>query len=476
MPSYTRLKIIAFSATLFLGVFAFSDVRAADLYISNPAQENAAIVKNTQASPYVLAGNWNQEIKPIYSKIDGFGFKRTIRSSSYYWYWGICEMPGSYNVTDTILTSSCSGGTAIATGTVNTAGDRWDKISFAEKEVNTADYVYILTLQSSTNYATQELYITGDLYIGDVYWKDFSNNYYTLQNRDLVFALFSPNPEQPNLEMIAPPLEYEGGSYLDFPNWQVKYTAVDEQPENPDLCFFQIDISYGTSSYIWTDTSYVQPATNFTVNIPKTEKLKSGQYIVQTVLYDYCRAATTTILDTSQYDLYIDNINGFSAYGEEIRWDTYDIESACDDVASSSGSVWDDFRYGIECGLRKAWYWTVVPHDYVYDDIERAMYRFDEVFPKNIITNVQSSLANPSSTPVTLSIKKIDGTGSWTLFGPEYFTDMPADWKLIYDKVRFMIELFITIGAVLMILRHIEIKSINVGEPDDLRAHPERKL
>jgi len=51
-----------------------------------------------------------------------------------------------------------------------------------------------------------------------------------------------------------------------------------------------------------------------------------------------------------------------STFEDLFYEDYYNMETVCNSISTSSGSFADDFRYGIECSVRKVFYWAFFPH------------------------------------------------------------------------------------------------------------------
>jgi hypothetical protein len=107
-------------------------------------------------------------------------------------------------------------------------------------------------------------------------------------------------------------------------------------------------------------------------------------------------AATTTksevyclyMVDDTYGDLRYCGINVF--WAEEDLFDQYFVTlpscaSSCDEMASSSGSTWDDFRYGIECGLAKSFCYMARPSQDSLDTIKKSNLQLQHSFPMTII-------------------------------------------------------------------------------------------
>lgn len=133
--------------------------------------------------------------------------------------------------------------------------------------------------------------------------------------------------------------------------------------------------------------------------------------------------------------------------GELGYFDPYDITQACNEVATSSGTMWDDFRYGIECGFNKSMYWLFHPSDNAMEGLIEAKNEISNEFPINVYKIVFSKMANATSTLATSTeIKLYAGelsgeSGGMLTIGTinEIKNLMSTAWDKIYLLLTFLI-------------------------------------
>jgi hypothetical protein len=145
----------------------------------------------------------------------------------------------------------------------------------------------------------------------------------------------------------------------------------------------------------------------------------------------------------------------------------YDITTVCDDVSTSTGTFWDDFRYGIECGARKTMYWAFVPHSKdILTDFNRSLSVFENSFPFNtyfsLIGSINNSIASSSlENDGTIDIPMIREGVS----GPEYYmmpvfssTSIPnmigqQNYILLRTTISYFLWAGSALGIVLMLTK-----------------------
>lgn len=110
---------------------------------------------------------------------------------------------------------------------------------------------------------------------------------------------------------------------------------------------------------------------------------------------------------TVQYCLYQSGDDTDVFYCDlKVNWvDSSQLESyfnlscddVCDSVATSSGTTWDDLRYGIECGFNKAMCFAFIPSESAFDDLLAAVNEMENSFPYNTVfyfTNEMENIIN----------------------------------------------------------------------------------
>jgi len=123
----------------------------------------------------------------------------------------------------------------------------------------------------------------------------------------------------------------------------------------------------------------------------------------------------------------------------------YDITTACEDVTPSDESLWDNFRYGMECGFNKSVYWLLHPQTDAVVDLIMAFDTLTNEFPINIYKSVYDELADTSTSTATFSIPLYVGVlGSASTSIPVFDGDSLSDtfgetWDNIYAFMEVIV-------------------------------------
>jgi len=133
--------------------------------------------------------------------------------------------------------------------------------------------------------------------------------------------------------------------------------------------------------------------------------------------------------------------------------DEYDITQACKDVATSSGSYFDDFRYGIECGFNKSMYWLFTPKSPAIVKLVNAKNDLMNEFPLNVFQNMWVSMQAPYNNSASttqqfdlpLYVGNLNNNGSTTITvfsTPNLHSLWGETWDNIYEYMRIIIYFF----------------------------------
>ena len=128
----------------------------------------------------------------------------------------------------------------------------------------------------------------------------------------------------------------------------------------------------------------------------------SDIFVASTTLEDKFLAKTKIDLDievvaTTTYYCIFSTERGSYTCGIEVVWiseeefveltDTYDIDSACDDMDQSASTT---VMYAIECAFRKLGYWLVTPHARAFVQMTNTMEKFNNNFPMSVYKDIQT--------------------------------------------------------------------------------------
>jgi len=126
--------------------------------------------------------------------------------------------------------------------------------------------------------------------------------------------------------------------------------------------------------------------------------------------------------------------------------DPYDITTACEDVATSSGSTWDDFRYGIECGFNKSLYWLLHPSTETVVNLVMSFDKLTDEFPlsvyKSLYTNMTSVASSTNEFELSLFVGSLNTTGSTSIvvLNKDKLSSTWSDtWDTIYGFLQVIV-------------------------------------
>jgi len=187
------------------------------------------------------------------------------------------------------------------------------------------------------------------------------------------------------------------------PAWDGDVLVGSEQPLDPNytnLCFI------GQSCLLWFGYSfdsigadvYLLPGDGTS---PDDSEFSPRSLIEGSTLKDYFTLSEPATAVTEEYCLYLDypdrtDIDKIYC-GIEVKWLFDDFVSnrftdcaadVCLDVASSTGTF-DDLRYGVECGLRKAGAWMICPSDNSVIEFAQSYYTLQNSFPLSVLNQVR---------------------------------------------------------------------------------------
>jgi len=187
--------------------------------------------------------------------------------------------------------------------------------------------------------------------------------------------------------------DLEGKVLKDFPQWSAIY-SVDENTYN-DLEVAWVYGYSGTTTPISEDASTVWDLKEVRtlVSERKGTDLMDGLYWV----YVSLRNGETELASSSLVNFVINSTDG-ADWNAENGLFVYDINEACADVDPSDESLWDNFRYGIECGFNKSMYWLFHPSVYAMNSLTSSFDNLTDEFPISIFKTIFETIAEEDLT------------------------------------------------------------------------------
>lgn len=255
-------------------------------------------------------------------------------------------------------------------------------------------------------------YITNELW-GD---KDSSNTHThgTCHNdsylADIYFKTFYDEETEASQYNWYPATNYLTGYWTDFAFPEYQYCIVNE-PCN--LKVYYTEESLGISVYvrknqrdsegIWTfvekqasSTTILSNTINFWSNIPLNIETTSTstQYVF---VYE---AEEGDHFYTGTHVEWVEQWEIEEAYQDLCE--DYDSSAVCDGISTSTDdNLWDDFSYGIECGLRKVGYWLMTPSYETCVQYQNHLQALRSNFPFSVITQIKNVITQESVATTT---------------------------------------------------------------------------
>lgn len=200
----------------------------------------------------------------------------------------------------------------------------------------------------------------------------------------------------------------EGQIVKDFPNWVLNYSTDRYYPKLRLL----IDAWANWGAQVeWNDYEIVPGmATTTQWSLKKVPPLSNGefQYVAKLQSLTNCDQTglfcdATDIATTATTTFEIDNTNGdtylTTTLDDELDafYQKYDCKTICNDVATSTG-LFDEFRYGFECGGKTVLCWAFIPSRDSVHKGKDAIDGFKENFPLSLAYDVYDTISTTTAT------------------------------------------------------------------------------
>jgi len=234
-----------------------------------------------------------------------------------------------------------------------------------------------------------------------------------------------------------------------------KFCIVDED------CALKFTYSYqaiGDSINIYSDIG----------GFPSGSSLGSSTlaYYPNTSLRVEIPIATSSTIKSEDFCVITTNDN-YTICGINVLWtigddDDCDYVHMCDDISSSTG-IYDEFRYGIECGFRKSGCWAFNPDSYNYILLSEQIIELENSFPMTIFNQIRDTVSemNATTSDDLVIPWKAGNIDLGTFIGTSTFLALGQD---IFDKYDYLASTFIWIIVITYFI--IRIKSLSYRNAD----------
>lgn len=253
---------------------------------------------------------------------------------------------------------------------------------------------YYFTLGSDSQRTADTMMIYGDENSELEAW--FSDTGDTISNAYISFYGLN--------DYAVSPTQYEYWNILDspYPDYTSNYNPVCFVGSDCNI-WIQINDKMINSTFTLVDTYAGTFIASTSVNFQYVEEVVvSIPYTTQTasstqdfdINSDICFAYEIAGVDFSGCGI---SKSGFSAYWtteEDYFPDMSFLDDPCHDVATSSGSYADDFRYGIQCGFQQSLVWLFRPSTNTMIRFENSFDSIKQDFPINIITRLSNTFSD----------------------------------------------------------------------------------
>lgn len=183
--------------------------------------------------------------------------------------------------------------------------------------------------------------------------------------------------------------------------------------------------------FIWTPTIDGYD-TGFPEHASYSQTLQAIQPLEETFII--ASSSAPIAATTTEYGIYLESQSGLDRWtgGFAVNWYVYDdlfppfeIVDPCATVASSTGTFADDFRYGLECGVRSVVAWVFVPSDTAFSRLGESFNNLATSFPFSYFTQIiqtfQSVLSENRDDPTIITLNAVLPTEYQSLNSPEIF-------------------------------------------------------
>ncbi len=235
-------------------------------------------------------------------------------------------------------------------------------------------------------------------------------------NGDLTFTIDGAPGHSYSIEFVLPE---DGKIYKDFNQWTTEIDTI--ATTSPLYSFVYFWPKSSSTSIIINQDRIALSGQEIQFSQAKIGNLPDGYYQAQAKIKTGGLPQYATNLATSSIiDFEINQKDGESIFPALATSSPDVLLHICDDIASSSGSTFDDLRYGVECGARKLMYYLIYPSDDKQNDLHERYYNFKATFPFSAFFGITDTINEAVASSTTnqdgnFQIPFIDKSGNFEM-------------------------------------------------------------
>lgn len=182
-----------------------------------------------------------------------------------------------------------------------------------------------------------------------------------------------------------------------------------------------------------------QASTTLTYDVDNSVNMLVLEATTTPSSFNYCLIHTKYSIPQGNFEYCGITIDWVELTYEDELWALYN-EDVCSDIASSTG-IFGSFKSDMECALKKAIHWAMVPHPKYYINFQNSVSSLKKEFPLNIWGQINTVFSGYATTTATSSaIISLDGGGFGNIFSTGAEIDLSdiegSPLEVFYDKFR----------------------------------------
>jgi hypothetical protein len=333
---------------------------------------------------------------------------------------------GSYNGTCNFASSTCGSNILIVNDNPCSVGTSTVAFPSTVDFNSTTDYFYVINAHTYVNYRYVVVrWTVGSQIDGNLYYNDYGA--ISSMTNDMRFRIYNDTGYTPSGDITYNDTSTENATstYVVDPGLymgECAYSPCVKLRNTPKYCYYDtpaidctLDFEYNGWVTAGTLAYAIQPTSGNTSNAV-------GSILTGSTAggYDQIIVPNPGVASTSLYGLWLEipNYGGYRLSTYMVEWvkygdigtgtSLYDIPCNCDNVATSTG-IFDEFRYGIECGGHMLSCWLFQPSRNTTDKFSDAIFEMEAQFPINAVLQVKDIFVELNATTSATSTFVISG-------------------------------------------------------------------